>query len=335
MQKLTQKDTASKVQKDRTYKIQFLVPSPNYIEFIVPDEHSLNRMLGHNKPIVKVDVEGRHSLSGNLGKLRYYYIPPKNYEEVMSLLTEFKIPEEMHKDIIWAYLNMVFAACDAAYTTNFRSDFEKAGEEYIEAFQLLQNLSTGKISLDRVVIEYSEKSVTRKTLQKRKSFKDKIAIGIIEEVLSNYMALSELSMHQSMAEMFSSNDGFGAFFGHKNAEKQWQSYYSSVLFDYLRQHLFRELFHLLGDKEQYSKEAKKLRKLFPRNRIYLFIGKLMKASALLKFKNEPLDEDIIDNIKKKLSGKIRSENQRREQITKSNQQEINGVVELTPFHLLF
>ncbi|WP_121355799.1 hypothetical protein [Flavisolibacter nicotianae] len=340
--KLNQREIQKKIDEDTIRKFSFIVPRKGTIEFQPPKETYLNKSIGHDRPFVKVDSDGRFSPEGEGGHLAYYYIPQKEHDKIHELFKEFVIPESMHHDLIWVYLNMVFAACEATFSTNFYEQSERNQKELFDALELLEAFATGKILLRGISFEFKEKIrdgdrnlAPEYGILKSRKIKGHVAAQFIEKVLQNYKASSGYETAQSMYDHRKQYGKPDMFFGHKNAEKQSQGYYASIMFDYLRQQLFNGLFDLLNLPEKYEKEYTRLQKMYSRRKRFLFIGKLMMLSGLLIMKEESLDEDVIENIEKKLTPKMRSNKKTQKEIEEHNSNPEDGMLRVQLFHELF
>ncbi|MBK6482327.1 MAG: hypothetical protein IPG01_04140 [Chitinophagaceae bacterium] len=339
--KLNKNQIQKNIDDDFKRKWAYIIPHDGTVEFAPPLEHPLNRMLAHNKPMVKVDAEGKFSQTGELGHLNFYHIPETKYKAVVALLNEFNMPEQMHPDLIWAFLNMAFASCEATFSTNFYEELHWK-KEMFQALDMLEEFVQNKLLLRGVVFEYherlegtNERGVPNFGNLKSRKFKGHIAAQFIQRVLQNYEATKDyeiVKMSYDHRQQYGESD---MFMGHKNAEKHSQSYYSSVIFDYLRQYLFNSAFDLLGDHAKYVGEVKRLKKLYSRRKMFLFIGKLMILSGLLKVRPTSLNEDIIENIEKKLLSKLRANKRHLQSIHDKNLKSKDGWVEITPFHEFF
>jgi hypothetical protein len=340
--KLNQKEIEKKINDDTIRKFSFIIPRNGTVEFRPPEENHLNRMLGHNKPYVKVNQDGKFSQDGEGGHLMFYYIPESEYKKVNALLTAFLIPEPIHHDLTWVYLNMVFASCEVTYSAHFHEQYERNQKELFEAIELLEAFASDKILLRGITFEYKDKlndggknKLTEYGPLKGKKMKCHVAVQFIEKVLQNYKSSKDFETAQSIHDLRKKYGKPDMFFGHKNFEKQSQSYYSSVIFDYLRQHLFSGLFDLLHNPHEYNKEVARLKKLYSRRKMFLFIGKLMILSGLLLLKEDSLEDDIIENIEKKLTPKLRSNKKTQHDIDEHNRNPDDGMLRVQLFHELF
>lgn len=340
--KLNKNQIQKKIDDDFKRKWAYIIPREGAVEFVPPAEHHLNRMLGHSKPSVKVDAEGKFSQQGEFGDLKFYYMPASKHKEASALLKEFKMPENTHQDLMWAFLNMVFASCEATFSTNFFEELRWKQAEMRDALDMLEEFAQSKLLLRGIILEYRERlegkdarGVPNFGVMKSRKFKGHIAAQFIEKVLQNYKAIKEYEIAKSSYDHHKQYGESDMFFGHKNAEKQSQSYYCSVIFDYLRQHLFSSAFQFYGDKPKYEVEIKRLKKIYSRRKMFLFIGKLMMAAGLLKMKATAIDDDIIENIEKKLTPKLQANKKHLQGIHEKNKNSKDGWVEIAPFHEFF
>lgn len=340
--RLNQREIEKKINDDTIRKFSFIIPRKGTVEFTVPEESYLNKGLALNQPFVKIDQNGKFSQDGESGHLKFYYIPEREYKKVTALFTKFLLPEPMHKDLIWVYLNMVFASCEATFSTHFHEQSERNQKELFDVLELLEAFASDKILLRGIIFEFKDKlSDGSKTKPpeygplKSKKIKGHVAAQFIEKVLQNYKASKGYETAQSMYDHRKQYGKPDMFFGHKNDEKQSQSYYSWRLFDYLNQYLFSGLFDLLPTPDEYEKEEARLKKLYSRRKRFLFIGKLMVLSGLLVMKPDSLEDDIIENIEKKLTPKLRSNKKKQQDIEEHNRNPDDGMLRVQLFHEQF
>ena len=118
-----------------------------------------------------------------------------------------------------------------------------------------------------------------------------------------------------------------------------QTYFANVLLDYIREFLCTSHYQFLPDEKKFVAEAKRLKTIYSRRRMFLFIGKLMILSGLLTMKKksaeEEMDDKIIQVIQKKLSPKLRAEKRKLKAIREHNQNPTDGSVIITPAEYLF
>ena len=339
--KLNQIEINKKIDDDFRRKYSYIKPNDQSIHFTPPMENHLNRMLGHSKPLAKVDTNGKFSANGELGQLQHYYIPKQEHAKVLQLLMEFKMPKKMHHDLIWAYLNMFFSSCEATFNNNFHFEYERDQKELFQVLELLKSLAGKQAALRSISIEYSDRLPdTIKNPQnfgpsKSKKIKGTAAISLMEKVFQSYENAKDYSVFKSIYDARKEYGKADLFFGYKNHEKYSQSFYSSALFNYLRNGLFGGAFDLLNDPPKYVTEIKRLKKLYSRRKIFLFIGKLMELSGLLSMKPRALDDDVIENIEKKLTPKLRTEKRKQQQIREHNENPTDGLIEVQMFDELF
>lgn len=339
--KPNQVEINKKIDSDFRRKYSYFVPDDNSEHFTAPEENHLNRMLGHSKPFTKVDADGLISADGEYGQVRHFYIPKQEYEKVLRLLKDFKIPEKMHQDLIWAYLNMFISACEATFHNNFHAEHEKDQKELFETLDFLKALTDKKTGLRSISLEYSDRLPSTANGNrnlgppKNKRIKGTAAISLIEKVLQSCQNAKDYSVFESIYDTRKKYGKADMFMGYKNHEKHHQSFYSSSLFNYLRNGLFSDLFDLLSDEKKYVVELKRLKKLYSRRKMFLFIGKLMGLSGLLLMKPGAIDDDIIENIEKKLTPKLRSEKRKQQEIKEHNKNPTDGMIGIQMFDELF
>lgn len=321
-------------------KYSYLIKKAGAVEF-VPQKNSLNHFLFHNMPMVKVDSEGKFSQTGQLGTPKVFYVSKKAHAGLIELFEEHFIPNSLHNSMIAAFLNMNFAAADAMYITKFHGEFNQKITEASILLDLLEEFSQDKLllkSVDLVVERQTERhSPTSPSYGKSQTvkFNGHVATQIIEKVLGNYKNVADYSIFSKLPEFNSPENKAEPFMGHKNAAKQSQSYYCWAIMDYLNKTLFNSAFSLYENQPLFEKELKRLRRLYSKNQLMLFIGQLMIRASLLKLKEGYENKDIIDNIKKKLTPHFKAKKEELENIKKSNASRIDGMIQVIPIDLLF
>ncbi len=145
-----------KIQNDSSRKWDYIIPKEGSIKFVRPPENNLSVRMSLIWPMATVDTTGKFSPEGEMNSLTTYHIPELQYNEVLDLLRHFGIPEHLYDDLIWFYLNMVFAACEASSDTKFKEERRKEHKEWFEAFGMLEDLASGKLSLEAFSLEFRE-----------------------------------------------------------------------------------------------------------------------------------------------------------------------------------
>src|SRR5579863_2488385 len=301
------------IDTDLKRRKEYVIPSEKSVEFISPQAGQGTRRLFHQGILMNV-IDGKYSPEGKLGPVKHFFIPGEVNSKLQTLFNEFDIPESTHNDLKWTFLNMVFASSQAKYEIYFNSEFQHNQNDLKKAVDFLESLLNGNVSLHRVIFDYEQNNKDRHKSQRltfgnagKKKFVNDMAVLLIESTLKNHKQSKGFEMLKPIYDFFISPDKLEPFMRHKNAEKKFQSDYSGELFDYLRRQLFSGAFALLDKPEKYQEEVLRLKTLYPRNRIYLFIGRLMELSGLMKNKDNQLEEDIIKKVEKKIAPKIRSE----------------------------
>lgn len=317
-----------------------LIQRQGSIEFVVPEENHLNRMLFHNMATGNVSPEGKLLKDGVPGKIRFYFIPKNKYNEIEKLFKKFSIPEDLRADLFGVYINMFFAHCTANYTGNSFEQFDKSINEICDVFSFFKTILNNDSKLIDLTFQYEDKTADikkkgqEKFKLKSKRYSSKLAVGFIEDVIKTYQQQEIYEVLNKMCLPNIKEEKLNHFSGHKNMAKHLQSYYSTTIFDYLRNRLYNSGLDFYGTSE-FEREIKKLKNKYPRNKLYEFIGKLMQISELLPVKGDNLDNNIIDIIKKKLSLKLQSEKKQLQAINEHNANSKDGTIQITPFHLLF
>lgn len=340
--KLNQIELNKKVDDGLRRRFTYIVPNSDKIEFISPEENHLNRMLNHNPVLRNVDENGKSCESGAFGQVKVFYLSSKEHSELIKLFEDFGIPNKAHRDLLLAYLNMVIAACEAPHANSSYQEQDKTKDELVQTMNFLETLGKDDYWLRGLTLEYQKKLDKKGTPGKNvygplKSFKIKghVAVQFLEMVLQNYKAAKNYSIAKDIADMYIQYGKPDIFMGHKNAEKHSQSYYSSILFTYIRRELFSGAFDFLSDNEKYQEEVKRLHQLYPRNRIFLFIGKLMAMSGLLGLKPDSDDIAITETIRKKLRPRLQNEKKKQQQISEHNANPTDGMIHIQLFDELF
>jgi len=340
--KLNQRQLEKKIDSDLNRRYVYIIPRDGTVPFVPPVENSMNRFFGHDAPLVKVDAEGRFSVDGEMGKLKIFYVPEKQYQQVHQILKDAKIPEHLHQDLVWAFLNMAFAGCMATYSTNFNTEFERLQSELFQTIDLLEAFASEKKLLRGMRLEWRDRLEGKDQAgrpnfgpMKSKTIKGHHAVQMVEKVLKEYKALKDYHIFQTMYDMRKEKGKTDMFFGHKNAEKHSQSHYAWAVFNYFRQHLFSSAFEYLEDPEKYEEEVAQLKALYPRKQLYLCIGRLMILARLLSVQPDQDDEDIIEIIEKKLAPYSQASKKRVKSISENNRMRTDGMKEVIFFPDLF
>jgi len=340
--KLNQAETEKKIQTDLLKRYTHIIPREDAIEFVLPEQNPLNRSLFHELPLVNVTPEGKFSPEGTYGELLYFYFPKSKYNSLTALLEKYQIPEEMHNDLRVAYLSMFSSHCTAASSTNTYEELERNQKELFAAIDFLESCAEKRILIRGVSLEFKDRLEGKNekgqpnfgTLKSRK-FKGHLAAQLIEGALQNYKACKTYEVAQRLYDSHKEYGKPDMFFGHKNLEKASQSYFAKVTFKYLKNRLFNSAFHLWGKPVEYEAEIVKLRKLYSRRKMFLFIGEMMILSELLEMKKDDDDEAIIELIEKKLTPLIRATKKKVEGIEERNEKSTDGSYEITMFGDLF
>lgn len=295
------------IEHDLSKRFTHLIQQSGSIEFILPEVNHLNRMLFHNLPTGNVDGMGKIQTGGQVGQIKYFYIPTEKYSSLLKLLEQFKIPESLQVDLIGAYINMFFAKWTAKYFTQFDRNFKEDQNGLSDAMVFLSALSQNKINVTEIVLEYQDiipdskdSSKSHFGTKKKKKFQGTMPVGLLEEALKQYKRIQHYGMFCAFNESSNTSSKLDSFMGHKNSEKHSQSYYALSIFNYLGNTLFKSATELfINDSINYLSEFKRLVKIYSKRQRYLFIGKLMELAELVDQKE--FDMDIIDMIQKKIN----------------------------------
>ena len=282
--------TEKKIRNDLASFIQtFLIQSQDKIEFSPPVENHVNRFLSNDKPIFKIDSEGKFSINGNLGQPKFYYFEPANHKVLLKTFADFKIPNRLHADLIWSYVNMWRAATLSTYADSFDKELKWKMSEFIEAMDVLVEFGEDKIQLQSLALKFKQK--------KELKIKGHVALQFLGTVLRKYRDSEEFDNAKLVYDQFKEYGYPDMKYGHKNYSSHKQTYYVSAILKYLRNELFHIDRTIENDHKKYIEEVQRLKSSYPRDRLYLFIGKLMVISGLIK---NTSDDRLKERIKKKI-----------------------------------
>jgi hypothetical protein len=279
-----------KIRNDLVSFIQtFLIQSQDKIEFSPPVENHVNRFLSNDKPIFKINSEGKFSVNGTLGQPKFYYFEPANHKALLKIFADFNIPLRVHADLIWAFLNMSCAATQSTHIDSFNKELNREIDELIKAMDLLSEFESNKTQLQSLTLKFKQRDEIE--------IKGHVALQFFRDVLHNYKDIKEFETPKLIYDQFKQYGHPDMKYGHKNHSAHKQTYYAHVIFKYLRNELFRIEQVIINDRAKCIEEVKRLRRLYSHDRIYLFIGRLMVLSGLMK---DTTDDLLKDRIKKKM-----------------------------------
>jgi hypothetical protein len=299
------------VREGRRKRITYLVERSGTIEFNPPVLTHWNRGSGNHFTLESLDDTGKLSFPGKLGTVTRYFIPKKELADLQSLLSRFHIPVELHSDLIWCYLNMAFAAANAAASDQSMASQDSqllALRKLLDLLAMLEagtaKITTGEISYTTIATK-SGKAAAVKTLK----LQGPLDTGYLEDVLKLYRQVKETEMLEdfSRSVVKSPEDRLvTGNMGHKNAQKHAQSYYANQLYAYLIKNVFSSLTAYFNDPPRLKEETAKLKKIYSDRQLCHFIGDLIILAGLLPPpKNYPdVAEALIDLIKKKIAGQL-------------------------------
>lgn len=303
-----------KMHNDGLRRVRYFNQRENDVEFHPPEENHSNRMLSNDAPL---DPEF------NLRSV--FYIPNKEHKNLIQIFNDHQIPEHMWPDLTWTYLNMCFAAGNALWSDNYHRNLQSNQKENFELLDLLEEILNQKKILRGFTLE------TRNVVGEQKygpltakKFKGYVSAQFLEKILYKYKELSDYKIAKQSYDHLKENGFSDMVMGYKNHEKHKQSYYSNVIFDFLRQELFRPAYDLLNEWDKFAAIHKKMNRQYSRNKRFLFIGKLMLLSGLISSKKEMIDTEIIDLIKKKLATKLQNEKKSLRGIRERNNKSTDG-----------
>jgi len=293
-------------QAGKMKKISYLVERSNTVEFNIPPETAWNRSLANHRPLQKIDSSGKADMAGNLGKVTRFFVPIAEMKKVRLLFEEFRIPEHLHDNLIWSYLNMAFAASEASASDQEFLSIDHNLDQLNKTLDFLKEVKEQNLQITYVQMEAV-------TTTKNKNFKPgkkqvvkmsgRLDIGFMEDVLALCEKVEAFESLNAFHEIEKKNGKPDLHMGHKNSMKHAQSYYSRIIFRFLNKTLFESLGTLFNDLPALKSETTRLKKFYPDRQIYNFIGRLMELSGLLQIENGYPVDSLIDLIKKKVVGK--------------------------------
>ena len=236
---------------------------------------------------------------------------------------------------------MGFAACESTSTTKFYEDYNLLMKEIVTLFELLEQFSADKLLIENITLDIKEQLPNHTSINpaygnpKTIKLKGHVATQLIEKILANYKNIEGYKIYLAMYKSEKNENKLSPFMGHRNAEKESQSYYSRAIIEYLNKTLFNSAFSFYEDSIRFQKEISILRKRYSKRRLLLFIGTLMISSNLLKLKEGFTDVEIIDNVKKKLTPHFNAKKERLAEIRQKNKILKDGMIEVIPVDLLF
>lgn len=127
-----------------------------------------------------------------------------------------------------------------------------------------------------------------------------MATGFLEDLftLFNQVPIYEILSQFAASQKERRNNT--PYMGHKNSQKQAQSYYANALINHFKKTLFLPDLQLMDEPEKF-KEYIESKGLYSERKLYIFIGRLMLLSGLLKDHEDSSVDVIADLIKKKIS----------------------------------
>jgi len=284
-------------------KISYLIERKNTHEFTPPLETSWNRFLANHKPLEKVDSTGKLDMTGKLGKVSRFFVPNAEMKRIKLLFQEFHIPENLHEDLTWSYLNMAFAGADAPASDEFSSSLDHNLDKLYETLEFLKALSEDRIKISYVHIDVAKTGASENSRPGEKytlKMQGPLDTGFIEDVLKLYPQIEAYKSLNAFHEIQKQHGKQDRFMGHKNSQKQAQAYYAWAIFDFLKKNVFNSLSALVNDMPKLKLETERLKKLHSDRQLYWFIGRLMQLSGLLPADEDYPKDSLIDLIKKKI-----------------------------------
>ncbi len=344
------KPKSSQIQKKHTSdllsKWEYIIESEKSKEFVILPETKWKKMLTLISPIAKVDSNGRFSPDGKMGSLTTYYIPNNQFSAIKACLEEFDIPEGFHDDLIWVFLNMVFAASEVSSETKYKSKVHSNHKAWITAFGIFENLANEKYILKELVLEYevgndisSLDGRTEASKNMITRFKEKNVLELFIRMIQHYKTSEPYELSKIGFDFVTEVGIERLFDGYKNVEKKWQSFFSVVVYHYLSLQINNSKLDFTTGSIIDTISDNDRKPGLSNRRIYLLIGKLMLLSGLMDTKEKTkrdnsLDEDLIEQIEKKIQSEIKF---KKEHQVYRNHLLNQGIVSLNvpPFYLHF
>jgi hypothetical protein len=280
----------------------------NWIEFNPPAENPGNRFLASDRPMEKVDSTGKFDLQGNLGLVTRYFIAPAEWQRLLDLFQRFQLPERLHPELIWCYLNMVFAGAMSEAGEQFHVTLDDSMQKLYALFDALACISDGthKVKTANITIEpVNPDTKIGKELQTL-HLKGKLDTGFLDDVLKLYRGAEYFDTLNKFYEVDKqkSPGKLRPHMGYKNDRKHKQSHYAWALFEYLLNNVFSDLRAYTNDLPKMKQERDRLKKIYPDRQLCHFIGLLMLEAGLLSATDDMDDNTLIDLMKKKLASSL-------------------------------
>ena len=314
--KLKPNELEKKIQFQDHSKWEYILPREKTIEFKRPVQTSINHRLSLILPLSNVDNKGQYLSGGPILDLLLFYIPENKYKDLTSILNAFTIPEDLHSDLIWTFINMALASSISITETQFYEQVHKDFKEWIEFFGILDKISNEELLLKSLVIEYQEPAEAETEVSIPKTKTRRTSVHHVLEYLTKALQYFKTSDTYDLSKlgydhMTEIGIGRNAIYGYKNMTKKWQSYYSLVLYDFLTQNSIESKYGFVNGRLNESNNLpKQHNEGLSDRKIFLLIGKLMNLSGLLSVKDRIIDENatdetIIDTIEKKILSEIK------------------------------
>jgi hypothetical protein len=227
-----------------------------------------------------------------------YFIEKAEFKKLNELIDEFAMGS-IQTDLIFCYLNMIFAGCLAEWEDDFRKDLGRKKEDMVGLIDFLKEFSDKKLSLLKVDFIAKRSHKQQGVAPVERTFTGHIAMQFLEELFAAYESIPSYKTAKMMYDGHVKYGSVNMTRGYKNMRKQKQSYYANVLY----RHINKTIFLPPEEMQEWSdivRHRYTLLKKHPQKQRYLFVGKLMLMSGLLVYEEDPDENTIIDLIKKKI-----------------------------------
>lgn len=323
---------------DEGYEKQwlYLEPNANHIKFTIPSIDSDNRFIFLNEHYHIVDNSGQVKKGGEHGKVKIYYIPKSKYSELIHVFEEYNFPQNIKNDLTYNHINMHFAANSSHVKTKIENNLDKGYNELIHILKILEKAANNEIVLERLSIDYRYKETCQKNNTNPVTnikFQHYLSLNLILDLMKNYRSIDDIDINESLAEYSLNKKNSPKVF--KNKLKEFQSRYARNLFSYIRHYVSGLAFDEFSQTTNWEQSIKTIKKQFPRNKLYLIVGKLMIISELLEMKENYIDDDIIDVIRKKIEKSLQSERKGNVSIDEQNKESNSNKIIGTNLDSLF
>jgi hypothetical protein len=303
---MNKNEIQKKIASERKRQAKYLVQRPNTQRIIPPVETHWNQSLFQDKPFLLTEHDTYP---------KEYFIGIEEWKNLTGLIKEFGM-EKIQEDLIFCYLNMVFAGATSEWKDNFHKELFEKEEEFVRLVDFMQEVSEDKLVLQSVTfVSKGFKAGGSVNTPPVLTIKGHIAMQTLEKVLGSYKSSTDAKTTEMVYEMQKGKARPDMTAGRKNQRKQKQHYYAVAIFNHMRKNLDIHP-EGMGDWDKFIDYARQMKKKHPQRRRFLFIGKLMNMSGLLN-NRESDDLALIDVIKKKLTPYLKNQKARTQRVGKN------------------